>query len=62
MIAYIIVGKSGSIAEMPLLSKVKLFSVISFDKVSKPTTLHDVPAMNNSLPVASCVLFCKSKA
>jgi hypothetical protein len=53
MIAYIIAGKSGSIEVIPLSSKIKLFSVISFDKVSKLTTQHDVPAMYNSLKTNS---------
>jgi hypothetical protein len=59
---YIIVEKSGLIDVIPLSSKIKLFSEISLYRVSKLTILHDVPAINNSFPVASCIRFCKSKA
>ncbi len=62
MTAYMIVGKSGIIDVIPLSVSSRLLLLISLPNVSKLTFLHEVPAISNSVPVVSWILFCRSNA
>lgn len=59
--AYMIVGKSGIIDVIPLSVGSRLLLLISLPKVSKLTFLHEVPAISNSVPVVSWILFAGQK-
>ena len=62
MTAYMIVGKSGIIDVIPLSVSSRLLLVISLPNVSKLTFLHEVPAISNSVPVVSWILFLQVKS